>query len=154
MGAINYGMSDYITIGYNCNNIDYDDNFYYELIQDDFDQVKYILKQYNFNYFDVRLNPGYYEGFYIDIKFNCNCDFYGNDYFYSYEDKQLAQKEITQIKKFLLSCLDFGCCAVYPGWCTGYANYKTTLQEIDAAIQKMRETVKTTPTWARLKKYA
>lgn len=157
MGTINYGTSEYITIGYNCNKIDYDDPFYWENIQDDFEQVEYILKQYNFNYFNVKLKPGYYEGFYIDIKFNCDCDFYGNDYFDSYEHKQLAQKEITQIKQFLLTCLDFGCCAVYPGWCMRYEDRATTIREIELGVYGMRETVKSTPTWNRLqriKKYA
>lgn len=148
MGAINYRTSDYITIGYDCNNIDYDNNFYYELIQDDFDQVEYILKQYDFYYFHVTIKPGYYEGFYIDIEHNFNICYGG------WEDKQAAQKEITQIKKFLLSCLDFGCCAVYPGWCMGYADYKTTLKEINAAVYNMREDVKNTPTYNNYYKLA
>ena len=148
MGTINYGTSDYITIGYDCGNIDYNEPFYYELIQDDFEQVKYTLKQYNFYYFNVTLKPGYYEGFYINIEHNFNfC--YDN-----YLEKRDALKEITQIKKFLLSCLDFGCCAVYPGWCMGYADYKTTLKDIDAAIYNMREEVRKTPTWHNMKKYA
>lgn len=141
MGTINYGTSDYITIGYNCNNIDYNDNFYNELIQDDFNQIEYILKQFNFYYFHVTITPGYYEGFYIDIENNFSICYGG------WEDKQAAQKEITQIKKFLLSCLDFGCCAVYPGWCMGYADYKTTLKEIDDAVHNMREEVRKTPTY-------
>lgn len=143
MGAINYKTSDFITIGYNCNNIDYEDEYYHELIQDDFDQIAYRLtNNYYFYYFHVALNPGYYEGFTIDIEFNFSfC-------FDTYEDKQLAQKEITQIRKFLYECCsDFGCCSVYPGWCMGYADYDTSLQEIDAAIKEMRETVRDTPTW-------
>ena len=151
MGAINYRTSDYITIGYNCNNIDYNDIFYHENITDDYEQVKYILEQYSFYYFHIALSPGYYEGFYIDIENNFSwC-------FDNYRDKRAALKEITQIKKFLIDCLDFGCCAVYPGWCMGYADYKTTLKEIDAAVQNMRATVKSTPTWHTLpagEKYA
>ena len=34
MGAINYKTSDFITLGYNTNNIDYDDDFYYDLINE------------------------------------------------------------------------------------------------------------------------
>jgi hypothetical protein len=91
------------------------------------------------------VEPGYYEGFSIDIEHNFT---YCYD---NWHEKRAAQKEITQIKKFLLECInDFECCAVHPGWCTGYDNYMETLKELDAAILEMRETVKTTPTWATL----
>lgn len=144
MGTINYKTSEYITIGYNCNNIDYDDEFYNDIINDYYDQTCYTLKKYNFYYFDVTIEPGYYEGFSIDIECNTN-------YFDCYDDKKEAQKEITQIKQFLIECInDYECTAVYPGWCTGYADYKTALKEVDAAIREMRATVKNTPTWYSL----
>jgi hypothetical protein len=141
MGTINYKTSDFITIGYNCNNIDYDD----DLSNDYYDQAATTRARYNFYYFHVSVEPGYYEGFSIDIEHNfAYC--YDN-----YNEKRAALKEITQIKKFLLECInDFECVAVYPGWCTGYADYKTTLKELDAAIEEMRATVKNTPTWATL----
>ena len=144
MGAINYKTSDFITIGYNCNFIDYEDEFYDDFIQDYFDQVLTRLKEESFYYFHVTVEPGYYEGFSIDIELNFSVCFD------SWEDKALAQKEITRIKQFLLDCVnDFECCAVYPGWCTGYADYKTTLEEISGAVAEMRETVKNTPTAAQ-----
>ena len=140
MGAINYKTSDYITLGYNCNNIDYDDEFYNDIIQDYLDQIEYRLKQEHFYYFHITVEPGYYEGYSINIEFNFSVCF--DDYI----QKQEALKETTQIKKFLLECInDFECCAVFPGWCTGYADYNKTLTELSAAIQEMRQTVKTTP---------
>lgn len=152
MGTINYKTSDYITIGYNCNNIDYEDEYYHEIIQDCFDQAAITRARYNFYYFHVSVEPGYYEGFSININFNMSyC-------FDNYREKREALKEITQIKKFLMECInDFECCAVWPGWCTKYLDYKSTLKELDAAIREMRETVKSTPTWATLpagEKYA
>lgn len=145
MGTINYKTSDFITLGYNCNNIDYDDEYYHEIITDYYDQIAHRLTQYYFYYFHVSLEPGYYEGYYIDIEHNFT---YCYD---NYNEKRAALKEITQIKKFLLECInDFECIAVAPGWCTGYADYKTTLKELAAAIDEMRETVKNTPTWATL----
>lgn len=142
MGTINYKTSDFITIGYNCNSIDYDDELYYEIIQDCYDQAVRTLKKCDFHYFHVTIEPGYYEGFSINIEHNYN-------YCYDYsEEKRLAQKEITQIKKFLLECIEnFECVAVYPGWCTGYANYNETIKELNGAIHEMRETVRNTPTW-------
>lgn len=142
MGSINYKTSDFITLGYNCNNIDYDDEFYNDLISDLYDQIKYRLKQERFYYFHVTLDPGYYEGYSINIEFNYSICF--DDWM----DKQTAQKEITKIKAFLLECInEFECVAVYPGWCTGYADYNKTLKELAAAIREMRETVKQTPTY-------
>ena len=142
MGTINYKTSDFITLGYNCNNIDYEDEFYHEIIQDYYDQIAYRLKQEDFYYFHIELEPGYYEGYSLNIEFNFNVCFD------NWEDKPAAQKEITQIKKFLLECInDFECVAVYPGWCTGYADYKRTLRELNGAIKLMRRVAKATPTY-------
>lgn len=144
MGTINYKTSDYITLGYNCNDIDYEDEFYNDLIQDNYNQIEYRLKQEHFYYFHITLEPGYYEGYSINIEFNFPVCF--DDYI----EKQEAQKEITKIKSFLLECInDFECVAVYPGWCTGYADYKKTLHELSAAIREMREAVKHTPTYSQ-----
>lgn len=149
MGTINYKTSDFITIGYNCNNIDYDEEFYNDFIQDYYDRVDYLLKKQYFYYFYVKLEPGYYEGFSIDIEFNFSVCF--DDYI----DKQNAQKEITQLKKFLLQCInDFECCVVHPGWCTGYEDYNNSILKLTAAIKEIRQTVKDTPTWIQYNKGA
>lgn len=143
MGTINYKTSDYITIGYNCNNIDYSDDYYNDDIQMYFDYIAANLEQEHFYYYHVKLEPGYYEGFSIDIEFNfAIC-------FDNYEDKQLAQKEITRIKTFLTRCInEFECCAVHPGWCTGYSDYKNSLIELNAAITQMRIAARQTPTYS------
>lgn len=142
MGTINYKTSEFITIGYNCNYIDYEDEYYSDIISDYYEQVKSRLDNEYFYYFHVTLEPGYYEGFYIDIEYNFPCCID------SYEDKTLAHKEITRIRAFLKECIeDFECCAVYPGWCTGYADYKKSLLELSAAIWEMHETVKATQTY-------
>ena len=142
MGAINYKTSDYITIGYNCNYIDYEDEFYPDIIQDYYDQVKRRLDEGCFYYFHITLEPGYYEGFSLNIEFNFSMCF--DDF----TDKIAAQKEVTRIKEFLTECVDdFECCEVYPGWCTTYKNYKESLQTINAAAQEMRQTVRDTPTY-------
>ena len=142
MGAVNYKTSDYITLGYNCNNIDCEDEFYNEFINDLYDQIKFRLEEERFYFFNVTIEPGYYEGYFINIEFNFPVCF--DDYI----DKRNAQKEITQIKAFLIECVnDFECVAVYPGWCTGYADYNKTLKEITAAVREMREMVKQTPTY-------
>lgn len=152
MGTINYKTSNYITIGYNCNNIDYNEEFYTDSISEDFDTIAGILRNEFFYYFHVELKPGYYEGFSIDIEFNFSwC-------FDNYREKIEAQKEITQIKKFLLKCInDFELCAVFPGWCSRYADHNETIKLLNEAIKEMREAVRNTPTWQSLpasEKYA
>ena len=141
MGAINYKTSDFITLGYNTNNIDYEDEFYTDYINEEYDEIKYLLDKEYFYYFHIVLEPGYYEGFTLDIEHNFS---YCYD---NYFEKQQALKEITQIKKFLLYIVNnFSINAVYPGWCTGYADYNNTIAEIEAAIIDMKYTVKNTPT--------
>lgn len=141
MGTINYKTSDFITIGYNCNYIDYDDNFH-DIISDYYEQIKYLLEKEYFYYYHVTLEPGYYEGFSIDIEFNFKICF--DDYI----DKQNAQKEITRIKVFLTRCIEeFECCVVFPGWCTTYLNYENSISKLNDAIKEMRQIAKDTPTY-------
>ena len=146
MGAINYFTSDYITIGYNTNNIDYEDKLYYEDIEYEYDEISAILKNENFYYFNVMLKPGYYEGFTIDIENNFNYCF--NDY----TEKMEALKEVTRIKNFLLYIVNnFNVNVVYPGWCTSYCDYKKTISEINEAIKEIKTEIKSTPTYYTLK---
>lgn len=148
MGAINYFTSDYLTIGYNLSGIDYsDDDFSFDnIVQDDYDNIEILLKNYNFYYFDVKIKPGYYDGFSINIEFNFGwC-------FDCYQDRKDAQKEITNIKEFLLKCIqNYNCCAVAPGWCTTYYNYQESLKKLNDAIKEMRATVDSTPTFYKLR---
>lgn len=146
MGTINYKTSDYITIGYNCNDIDYDEPLYHDFIDDDYMNVEGILNQYYFYYFNIRLKPGYYEGFYIDIEYNFPL------FFDDYKERQEAQKEITTIKEALIKCFDYGCCAVHPGWCMAYLNNNDSLKALQEAIKEMREEVKATPTLRQYEK--
>jgi hypothetical protein len=151
MGAINYFTSDYITLGYlDYSQQDFNDEYtlddYYTYEDDDYTQIKYLLENERFNYFHVTLKPGYYSGFSLDIEYNFS--YCLDDYF----EKLEAQKEITRIKNFMLYIVDnFNMCAVYPGWCTGYADHKTTIKEISAAVAAMRDDVKSTPTYYTLK---
>ena len=141
MGAINYKTSDFITLGYNTNNIDYDDDLYYLSVNEQFDFIDAFIEKASFYYFHITLEPGYYEGFTIDIEHNFS---YCYDNYY---EKLQALKEITQIKNFLLYIVNnFNINVVYPGWCTAYADYKKTIEEINDAIKEMKNSVKNTPT--------
>lgn len=147
MGAVNYKTSDYITIGYNCNT---------EYARDDFwkdeeeqrafeisflhDEVTALLEKYDFQFYHVTICPGYYEGFTIDIENNFP---FALDH---WSDRREMNKEVTQIKRFLLECLDLGLVQCFPGWCTGYSTPSETLAAIKEAVKTMRDELNGTPT--------
>lgn len=135
MGAINYGTSDYISMGLNVSG-DFDE---WEQEQAR-DEIAAILDKYSFYYFHIVLKSGYYEGFYIDIEYNFPV------YFDDYTEKRDAQKEVTQIRRFLRECAAAGLVQYSPGWCTGYSDYIETTAAINAAIKEMRREVQETPT--------
>lgn len=168
MGTINYKTSDYITLGvepYDVADFVNDSEFIswaeelnidtrdeaatisaaYDVINqyyfEDMANVKAILNRYSFYHYHVTIEPGYYEGFSLNIE---------NNYpvaFDSWEDKREAQKEITQIKAFLKECAGVGLVEVWPGWCTTYRSYPETIAAINEAVKDMREEARRTPTW-------
>lgn len=168
MGAINYSTSDYITMGiepYSAYDLENDSNFM-DALRDEVNEyggtidealefyiqtsykedkmnIEFILEKYSFDYFHVKIKPGYYEGFTLDIENNFSIAFDG------WEDKQAAQKEITSLKKCLLECAETGMVQCSPGWIPAYNDYKGTCKAIGNAIKVMREEVKNTPTWAQ-----
>ena len=163
MGAINFKTSDYITMcikPYETSEILTDPDFidycqeerpgedpeeiaadeitgYYEADEENYTAI---AKKYDFYYFHIVLEPGYYESLYIDIEAN----------FCIYDDaaeKREALKEATKVKEFLTECAGVGFVACAPGWCTKYYTYAETLEKIKAAIKEMKEEIKAAPTW-------
>lgn len=166
MGAVNYFTSDYITMGivpYDAADFENDPDFMREVraqideyggtvedcisdmiesyYEDDEANISAILDKYIFVYFHVTIRPGYYEGFTLDIE---------NNYPVAYDtwqDKRAAQREITQLKKCLLECAGCGMVECFPGWCTGYNDYKSTCNAIFRVVRDLRDEVRRTPTW-------
>lgn len=147
MGAVNYFTSDYITMGLR----PYDswelENAIADYIQScyesDFENIETELNKHNFHYYHITIKPGYYEGFTLDIE---------NNYpvaLDSWQDRRDANKEITEIKQFLIDCAGLGLVQCSPGWCTGYNDYNGTIKAIKAAIKEMRDELRTIPTWAQ-----
>lgn len=138
MGAVNYGTSDYISMGLDVNTeFDYEKPCFHE---DYFTYLSEMLDNRRFWYFHIAVKSGYYEGFWLDIENNFPV------YFDNWEEKRDAQKEITEIKRFLLECAADGLVQYAPGWCMGYSTEQETRAAINAAIKKMRQEVKETPT--------
>ena len=169
MGTINYKTSDYITLSikpYDFDDIKKDltdffiydtnagndqtadivtDDYVYEHITDMYDcdkeNAQGYIDKYNLYYFHVAIEPGYYEGLSINIDNNFPV------FFDDYIEKKEAQKEITQLKKLLIDLADVGFVQTFPGWCTGYNDYKQTLKGIREAMKEVRQEVATTPTY-------
>ena len=168
MGTVNYKTSDYITLGieplsaYDLErdpdfmeeitecaeawNMDIDDAIYAyisDTAEEDQANIAAELDKHSFYYYHIKIEPGYYEGFSLDIESNFPIAFD------NWQEKREAQKEITEIKQFMLNCVDLGLCEVWPGWCTKYQDRETTIKAIHAAVRQMREEARHTPTWTQ-----
>lgn len=140
MGSINYKTSDYITLSikpYDEDDIDIVDMLY----NCDKENAQSYIDKYNLYYFHVAIEPGYYEGLSIDIENNFPVCFD------NYNEKKEAQKEVTQLKQLLFNLAGVGYVQTFPGWVTGYNDYKNTLKGIKKAIKDIRQEVATTPTY-------
>lgn len=168
MGTINYGTSDYITLGARCYDLydftsdpgfmedaegmceythrtldEYIQSYIQMCYEDDYYNARDILKQYDFRYYHIEIKHGYYAGFWIDIENN-----YGVCYD-DYTDRREAQKEVTQIKAMLQELAGCGIISVWPGWCSKEFNYAETMEQIEEAVKEMRAEIKRIPTWAQ-----
>lgn len=168
MGAVNYFTSDYITMGlrpYDSLELENDlefmeemqtqvneyggtiENAITEYIEDcyncDYENIKTELEKHNFYYYHIAIKPGYYEGFTLDIENNFPVALD------SWQDRRDANKEITEIKRFLIECAGLGLVECFPGWCTGYSDYNGTITAIRAAVKEMRDELRTIPTWTQ-----
>ena len=131
MGAINYGTSAYLcNIGYNLNN-DVED---YDEAQDDqrwtSEEVKDYLDDLILCFYDIKIKPGYYEGFYLDIS-DINGDYYSDEDF-----KNERIKELHLIGRALINLANkFGLAYYVPSWGTWYANTGGTIRAIKKAVK-------------------
>lgn len=160
MGTINFKTSEFITLGLKpfdvddylkdldfrswCeeSGLDPEEEVYNQIEEDykaDYENCKSILEKYDFRFFNLSLEWGYYESFSLNIEFNVWV-------FEDYEQKKEAQKEITKIKACLLELIDNGLTACSPGWCTSYYSREESKKLIPGAIKDMRKAVKETQT--------
>ena len=138
MGAINYGTSEFLcSLGYNLNN---DVDNYEEALEEQrwtADEVQEYIDELSLCYYDIELKPGYYEGFYLDIR----GDYYADD-----EDKEERAKELHKIGRALIYLANkFGLVSYAPGWCTGYATTDSTIRYIKHSVKKEITEIYNTP---------
>ena len=145
MGTINYGYNKYFNMGMNLS-LNYDEYDYMGEFNYLIEETQETLNKYNFEYFKVTLEYGYYEGFYIDIDF----DYLWVDYY----EKALILKELTQLKKLLFELCYIGLVRYSPGWCMGYSDEQTTIKAIKECIRETKENIKKYPTYKTYRKGA
>lgn len=157
MGTINYGTSDFLTIGlypYDFEEMraeyieayeeeDRPDEVIYQYMADmeteDMRTAEIIISRYNFDVFEVEARPGYYDGFYISVKFDCL-------YFWDEDEKKQAIKEAGYIRDLWHKIIDEApCVEVWPGWCTTYKTYAETVEAIGKAYKNMLSEIEKIP---------
>lgn len=151
MGTINYKASDIITLGYNVpSELDYSEEEIKEILEGGFEDIqdyinidtedvyslcKDIVDRYNFYWFKVELEGGYYDGFYLDLSVDYTAEYLEQD------DKDEIREEIKNLKKMLYELLDYmNVCS--PWWCTTWYNFKEGTDKIDEAMDKLNEELK------------
>ena len=129
MGAINYGTSElFCNLGYNLNNDVADQEEALEEQRWTADEVQEYIDEISLCYYEIELKPGYYGGFYLDIR---------GDYFADDEDKEERVKELHQIGRALIYLTNhFSLVNYAPGWRTGYATTDSTVRHIKNAVKK------------------
>lgn len=111
------------------------------MVEDDLDSIKSHIKNYlDLHFYQVKTVGGYYSGFWIDIENDWLC-------IDSYKDRAVIQKEITQIKNFLIKCVsEYGMRVHYPGWCVGWEDViENSIKKINEKIKEERQKVKKLP---------
>lgn len=160
MGTINYGTNNILcTLGYNVSTNKYEDSDiksimrykkcneetaisiledgWRETIDDLFFGVKHLFNK-PFTYYQVKVKPGYYEGFYIDIEDTYSC--------LDSNDRIKMNKELTEIKDLMkLSIRLYDMVVCYPGWCNSYETSEQSLKDLQGYINAERNRIKNIP---------
>ena len=114
----------------------------------DFEEVKEELKKYNFYYFNLLVDFGYYEGFSLRLEEENTRWIYHN-----HKEKAEALKELTQIKNILIQFINNGLLkGAYPSWVTSYPTQADTIRQIKEIIKSYKEEIKSSYTEATAKR--
>lgn len=155
MGSINYRNNKLFNLGLNYEKLENEIEKDFENEDLENEEIRYIidneinfcyeycnniLNNYKFNYYDIKLESGYYEGFYLSIDFNYN-------YFDDFIEKKYCQKELTQVKKCFLELINAcGLVSYHAWWCDKYYSKKETLDMLNEFIKKERVRINDTLT--------
>jgi len=172
MGTINYMTGDIITLGFNSDTVELEKDEINEMVDEEGYEredaievwkelyekdIRVICNRYiensplNTEYFDVKLDSGYYEGFYVIVNKKYMTDkeieisrkkceypsFLYDLYKLSDEEKEDIKKEIKENLRPLLVHLISYIDVCYPSWCTSYEfTYQENVDAIDKALNE------------------
>ena len=141
MGTINYRTGDVITFGTQDNE---DNNWITNL----FNTSKEIINNYDFEWFKVKPEYGYYEGTSVVIDRNYvtqrDIDRYHYPSFLKIDkdDAIEIETEMTQLRKVINEIAEL-MPITHPGWCMGYVtDPKEMTQEIDEALDRVLKEIR------------
>lgn len=131
MGSINYGSNrtneGLLNIGLNLN------RFRSPItIMRRAEVMQEIVNDYSGTWFKVNVEPGYYEGAWVSIKWDEDILFYNGPW--SWEEMRL---EITCLDTMLQLLVGVGCVEYWPGWCMGYSTATETRKAIIANTEQL-----------------
>ena len=108
------------------------------MYEDAYYGAKRLISDANLHYFDMEIESGYYEGYYIDISWN-------RDYLESENEKEDLYQEIAKIGEILTELASYGWRTVSSTcYSTYYAEEEQTMQDISEALAAMVEEVQET----------
>ena len=131
MGTINYGSNStnegLLNIGLNLN------RFRSPItIMRRAEVMQEIVNNYSGNWFKVNVEPGYYEGAWVSIKWDEDILFYNGPW--SLEE---VRSEITCLNTMLQLLVSVGCVEYWPGWCMGYSTAAETRKAIITNVERL-----------------
>ena len=165
MGTVNYKTSDIITLGmmpYDPRDFELDPDFMEEVrrqseeygdeigsiiyqtiadyTEDDRQTAEDIVSRYSFEFFQVSIEPGYYEGFSVIISDQLPGEYWDAD------ERQQALTDAANLGN-MLEELVYDACLVecWPGWCTTYKDQAHSLQAIRKARRELIAEINDTP---------
>lgn len=135
MGAINYGKNkDFVTLGYDTRELNEEEDYVW--VQDEYEQVKWMLDDFKSDNIKVSVESGYYEGFWIKIELTAN-------WFWNYNEKLQTLKNVTKLKKILLAILeDFSVVAVDSWWVSTWYSKEDTIKKVKQSAIDLKNKIK------------
>lgn len=135
MGTFNYCKSDIVTVAYDCPD---EKNEEQEIA--DFNFCSELIDNQHFDWYDLRVVSGYYEGFSILIE-----ALFDNVEFYN--ERRLMNQEVTRIKKLLTAIVkNTNCRVIEPHWSpTWYHSINESIDAIRKAVAFEREMIEALP---------
>ena len=165
MGTVNYKTSDIITLGLRpyeprdfeldpdfmedarerceengCSLFDWIEGTINEYTEYDRQTAADIISRYSFEFFQVSIEPGYYEGFSVNI----SDDLPGE--YWDAEDRKQALTDAANLGDMLKELVNDACLVeCWPGWCTTYQDPAHSLTDVRKAVRGLIYDINDTP---------